>query len=55
VTSHYRSHRTDRMERETVEVETFIGRMVQQTVPKGFKRIRYYSSICKVRGGIHYQ
>src|SRR5213592_1156495 len=29
------------MERETVDVETFIGRMVQQTVPKGFKRIRY--------------
>ena len=36
MTSHYRSHRTDRMERETVDVETFIGRMVQQTVPKGF-------------------
>src|SRR5438876_10376744 len=29
------------MERETVEVATFSGRMVQQTVPKGFKRIRY--------------
>jgi putative transposase/transposase-like zinc-binding protein len=42
VTYHYRSHRTDRMEYETVMVETFIGRMVQHTVPKGFKRIRYY-------------
>ena len=30
------------MERETVDVDTFIGRMVQHTVPKGFKRIRYY-------------
>ena len=27
---------------ETVTVETFIGRMVQHMVPKGFKRIRYY-------------
>ena len=39
---HYRSHRTDRMEYETVPVDTFIGRMVQHTMPKGFKRIRYY-------------
>jgi len=29
VTYHYRSHRTDRMEHETVDVATFIGRMVQ--------------------------
>src|SRR6266849_9585882 len=42
VTYHYRSHRTDRMEHETVDVATFIGRMVQHTMPKGFKRIRYY-------------
>src|SRR5947208_16759171 len=42
VTYHYRSHRTDRMERETVAVDTFIGRMIQHTMPKGFKRIRYY-------------
>ena len=42
VTYHYRSHRTDRVEHETVAVETFIGRMGQHTVPKGFKRIRYY-------------
>src|SRR5262245_42146336 len=41
VTYHYRSHRTDRMEYETVPVETFIGRMVQHTLPKGFQRIRY--------------
>jgi hypothetical protein len=30
------------MEHETVAVDTFIGRMVQHTRPKGFKRIRYY-------------
>jgi putative transposase len=42
VTYHDRSPRTDRVEHETVAVETFIGRMVQHTVPKGFKRIRYY-------------
>jgi Putative transposase/Transposase zinc-binding domain len=42
VTYHYRSHRTERMEHETVDVATFIGRMVQHTMPKGFKRIRYY-------------
>jgi hypothetical protein len=42
VTYHYRSHRTDRMEHETVPVATFIGRMVQHVLPKGFKRIRYY-------------
>ena len=29
------------MEHETVDVDTFIGRMVQHTMPKGFKRIRY--------------
>jgi hypothetical protein len=32
---------TDRMEHETVAVDTFIGRMVQYVLPKGFKRIRY--------------
>jgi len=42
VTYHYRSHRTDRMEHETVPVDTFIGRMVQHALPKGFQRIRYY-------------
>ena len=42
VTYHYRSHRTERVEHETVDVHTFIGRMIQHTLPKGFKRIRYY-------------
>jgi hypothetical protein len=39
---HYRSHKTDRVERERVDVYTFIGRMIQHVLPKGFKRIRYY-------------
>jgi hypothetical protein len=42
VTYHYRSHKTERVERETVEVYTFIGRMVQHVFPKGFQRVRYY-------------
>jgi hypothetical protein len=42
VTYHYRSHRTERMEHATIPVATFIGRMVQHTMPKGCKRIRYY-------------
>ena len=42
VTYHDRSHRTERLEQETVDVDTFIGRMVLHTMPKGFKRIRYY-------------
>lgn len=40
-TSHDRSHRPERMERETVEVATCSGRLIQPTRPKGFKRIRY--------------
>lgn len=42
VTYHYRSHTSERVERETVEVYTFIGRMIQHVFAKGFKRIRYY-------------
>jgi hypothetical protein len=58
VTYHYHSHRTDRMEHETVDVATFIGRMVQHTVAKGFKRIRYYGvqatkTFAKVKVMIH--
>jgi len=42
VTYHYRSHKTDRVEWERVDVYTFIGRMIQHSFAKGFKRIRYY-------------
>src|SRR6266545_4944316 len=58
VTYHYRSHRTERVEHETVAVDMFIGRMVQHTVPKGFKRIRYdgvqaTKTFAKVKGMMH--
>jgi hypothetical protein len=57
VTYHYRSHRSAGVEHETVDVDTFIGRMVQHAVPKGFKRIRYYGvqatkTFAKVKGVI---
>ena len=42
VTYHYRSHKSEQVERETVDVYTFIGRMIQHVFPKGFQRIRYY-------------
>jgi hypothetical protein len=42
VTYHYRSHRTKRPTYETVDMMTFIGRMIQHAMPKGFKCIRYY-------------
>lgn len=38
----YSSHRTKRMELETVGVLIFLGRMAQQILPKGFQRVRYY-------------
>ena len=57
VTYHDRSHRTERGEHATVAVDTFSGRMVQHTMPKGFKRIRYYGvqapkTFAKVKGVI---
>mgnify|MGYP003578860373 CR=1 FL=1 len=42
VTYHYRSHKSERVEWTTVDVHTFIGRMVQHTFVKGFQRVRYY-------------
>nr|WP_127924182.1 MULTISPECIES: transposase [unclassified Pseudoalteromonas] len=30
------------MQYECVDVEAFIGRMVQHILPKGFQRVRYY-------------
>jgi Putative transposase/Transposase zinc-binding domain len=58
VTYHYRSHKSEQVERETVEVYTFIGRMVQHTCPKGFQRIRYYGvqatkTFAKLKALIH--
>jgi Putative transposase len=42
VTYHYRAHKSEQVEWETVEVYTFIGRMIQHVFPKGFQRVRYY-------------
>lgn len=38
----YKDHRTKSVKVETVDVLTFIGRMVQHILPKGFQRVRYY-------------
>ena len=42
VTYWYKDHETKTKKVETVDVFTFIGRMVQHIMPKGFKRVRYY-------------
>lgn len=41
VTYWYKDHQTKKKEVVTVDVMTFIGRMVQHILPKGFQRIRY--------------
>jgi len=38
----YKDHQTKAKEVVTVDVLTFVGRMVQHILPKGFQRIRYY-------------
>jgi len=38
----YKDHQTKSVKTETVDVLTFIGRMVQHILPKGFQRVRYY-------------
>ena len=45
----YKDHATGRRQEEEVDALTFIGRMVQHILPKGFQRIRYYGlhAICK--------
>jgi hypothetical protein len=58
VTYYYRSHKSERVERETVAVYTFIGRMIQHTFPKGFQRIRSYGvqatkTFAKIKYMIH--
>jgi hypothetical protein len=42
VTYWYKDHQTKGIEVVTVDAMTFIGRMVQHILPKGFQRIRYY-------------
>jgi hypothetical protein len=42
VSYYYKEHKTKQHKIETISIETFIGRMVQHILPKGFQRIRYY-------------
>ena len=42
VTYWYRDHKSKAKKVETIPVFTFIGRMVQHILVKGFKRVRYY-------------
>ena len=56
VTYHYRSHRTDRVEHETVDVLTFIGRMVQHTHAQRVQahpvlRGASHQDVCQGQGG----
>ena len=58
VTSHYRSQKTERVERERVDVSTCIGRMIQHVLPKGFQWIRDYGvqatkTFAKIKAMIH--
>jgi hypothetical protein len=48
----------ERVERETVDVYTFTGRMVQHVFPKGFQRVHYYGvqatkTFAKIKHMIH--
>ncbi len=47
----YKDHQTGKRELADVDVLTFIGRMVQHILPKGFKAVRYYGlhATCKVK------
>ena len=47
----YKDHRTGKREFANVDVLTFIGRMVQHILPKGFQTVRYYGlqATCKVK------
>jgi Putative transposase/Transposase zinc-binding domain len=46
----YNDHKTKQRQEEEVSALTFIGRMVQHILPKGFHRMRYYGlhATCKV-------
>ena len=47
----YKDHMTGRREVEEVSAITFIGRMMQHILPKGFQRVRYYGlhATCKAK------
>ncbi len=42
VTYHYKAHRTDMVEHETVPVFVFIVRIIQHVMPKGINSIKHY-------------
>ncbi|HJO93756.1 MAG TPA: transposase [Victivallales bacterium] len=42
VTYHYKAHKTDRVEYETVPVLVFIERIIQHVMPKGINSIKHY-------------
>ncbi len=47
----YKDHKSGKRKKDDVPVLTFIGRMVQHILPKGFHRIRYYGlqASCKAK------
>jgi hypothetical protein len=47
----YNDHKTKQRQEDEVSALTFIGRMVQHILPKGFHRIRYYGlhATCKAK------
>jgi len=47
----YNDHKTKQRQEEEVSALTFIGRMVQHILPKGFHRMRYYGlhATCKAK------
>jgi hypothetical protein len=47
----YNDHKTKQRQEEEIPALTFIGRMVQHILPKGFHRIRYYGlhATCKAK------
>jgi len=47
----YNDHKTKQRQEEEVAALTFLGRMVQHILPKGFHRIRYYGlhATCKAK------
>lgn len=42
VTYEYADHKTGDIERERVSTDIFIGRLMQQLLPKGFHKVKYY-------------
>ncbi|WP_150138077.1 transposase [Candidatus Enterovibrio escicola] len=39
---YYQSHKTKLKTYETVDIQVFVGRLAQHSLPKGFQRVRYF-------------